>query len=151
MTTSTHDQEHPALLDEHTLVESRLDDFGRWRAELCQLGQPRFGEMGMRIQQIRNLLADHFAAEEEDGYLSAALRVAPQFTARAEQLQRQHQEFLQQLDDHIRRLTATPAQFASWSDACRDCDRLLSRMREHEQAENEIVRSAFELDVENAT
>lgn len=150
MSASTQEAVHPALLDEHARVEHQLDEFGRWRADLCQLGQPRFGEMGVRLQQIRQLLADHFATEEEGGYLASALSVAPQFARRAEELQLQHREFLQQLDELIVRLTSSPAQFPTWSDACREFEAFLVSLREHEHAENEIVQSAFERDAGTA-
>lgn len=150
MSTTTQEPVHPALLDAHTEVERQLDQFGRWKTELCELGQPRFGEMGMRLEEIRQLLAAHFAAEEEGGYLAPALRAAPQFTHRAEHLQHQHQEFLRELDEMVVRLTSSPAQFPTWSDACREFDELLARLRDHEHAENEIVRSAFELDTGDA-
>lgn len=150
MSTSTQEPAHLALLDAHTEVERQLDQLSCWKMQLCELGQPRFGEMGMRLREIRQLLTAHFAAEEEGGYLAPALSAAPQFTRRAEGLQHQHREFLRDLDEMVVRLTASPAQFPAWSDACREFDELLARLRVHEHAENEIVQSAFELDTGDA-
>lgn len=150
MSITTQESVHPALLDAHTEVERQLDQFSHWKTELCELGQPRFGEMGMRLGEIRQLLAAHFAAEEEGGYLAPALSAAPQFTRRAADLRHQHREFLRDLDEMVVRLTSSPAQFPTWSDACREFDELLARLRDHEHAENEIVQTALELDTGNA-
>jgi hypothetical protein len=53
------------LLREHTDLDSRISALREWRSQLCQLGQPRFGELGVRLQEIRDRLAQHIAAEEE--------------------------------------------------------------------------------------
>lgn len=140
----------PDLLQEHTDLNHRIDALRDWRTQLCQLGQPRFGELGVRLAAIRDVLTQHFAAEEEGGYLSAALKAAPQFTKQADNLRRQHGDFLEDLEEMVERLTATPALYASWAEACQEFDEFLTRLRTHEHAENEIAQSAFENDVGNA-
>lgn len=148
---ATHTQD--AVLDlvqEHNELNQRIDALREWRTQLCQLGQPRFGELGTRLRGIRELLTDHFTAEEAGGYLAAALKTAPQFARRAEELQKQHGELLADLDEMAVRLTSSPPQYENWAEACREFDEFLTRLRTHEHAENEIVQSAIENDPGNA-
>jgi hypothetical protein len=73
--------------------------------------------------------------------------VAPHLFRRAEALRKQHQEFLDDLDEMTARLTASPVEYASWGEACCEFEEFLSRLQAHERAENEIVQTAFENDV----
>jgi hypothetical protein len=70
-----------AFLEEHQRLARRIAELRQWWWELDELGVRKFGEMAFRVQDLRDLLEEHFAEEELDGYLSSALAVAPQFTA----------------------------------------------------------------------
>ena len=135
------------LLREHTELDDRIAALREWRSQLCQLGQPRFGELGTRLHEIRDRLAVHFAAEEEGGYLAGPLQAAPHLSGQAEALRTQHESFLDDLDEMTTRLTASPVQYATWGEACREFEEFLSRLQAHERAENEIAQTAFETDV----
>jgi hypothetical protein len=140
----------PAILHVHTELDRRLAEFQSWRDQLCELGQPRYGEMGVRVQQIRELLNAHFAAEEAGGYFCEVVEEAPCLKTRAADLQREHQQILNELDALTTRLTASPASFDSWSESCQAFGRLLDRMQAHERAEEAMVETAFGTDSEQS-
>jgi iron-sulfur cluster repair protein YtfE (RIC family) len=125
----------------------RLAALRRWWTELDQLGTPKFGEMGTQVQNLRNILAEHFAAEEKDGYLAPVIAVAPYLSRQANELQSQHGHLLESLNDFISRLQMSEPPFESWQAAYRELETLLLDLRRHEQAENEAVQAAFGNDV----
>jgi hypothetical protein len=93
-----------AFLEEHQKLTRRIAELRRWWSELDELGIRKFGEMASRVQELRDLLAAHFAEEESGGYLSSALAAAPEFTAQAAALGGEHAQFLERLDHLIARL-----------------------------------------------
>jgi iron-sulfur cluster repair protein YtfE (RIC family) len=135
------------MLEEHRELMGRIAELREWINQVSQLGTPRMGELGDRIQPLRDELARHFADEEQNGYLAEALAAAPRFTREAQELQAEHAEFLTQLDDLIARLHELEPPFASWQEACRKLEAILGRLRRHEGRETALVQSAFEEDV----
>ena len=139
---------HPLswLMEEHRALMGRITEFRQWWSELDQFGLPKFSEMGTRVEQLRDILAEHFAEEEKDGYLAQALAVAPQFTPKARELQKQHGEILETLNDFSNRLEMREPPFDSWQQARDEFEGIIADFRRHEGAENELVQSAFETD-----
>ncbi len=135
------------LLEEHRELMGRITDLRKWWSELDQFGLPKFGEMGTRVEELHGLLAEHFAEEENGGYLAQALAIAPQFTKEAGELQKQHGEVLDAINDFSRRLEMSEPPFDSWQQARDEFEGIIADLRQHERAENEIVQSAFETDV----
>ena len=131
------------LLAEHRELMRKVAELRQWWEQLDELGSPRFGEMGDRLSELREVLATHFADEEEGGYLASALAVAPQFSERAAQLQKQHAEFLQTLERIIADLKAPEPRCQGWNEARLRVEKFLAQLRQHEAAENAIVQSAF--------
>lgn len=143
-------QSTPSLADQHADLERRIADLQTWRTELCQLGQPRFGEMGTRLREIGRILEGHFAAEEAGGYLASVVEAAPELAAQVDELRGQHAALRTQLETLVNDLTATPVRFPDWDRACVACGRLLNALRSHEHAENALVQMALETDVGDA-
>jgi hypothetical protein len=54
-----------AFAQEQASAHQKVAQWRQWCHELCELGDPRFGEMGTRLEQIRNELSLHFAHEEQ--------------------------------------------------------------------------------------
>lgn len=130
------------LLDEHEVLLEEIDRLHRWWLEAAEIGKPKFGEMGYRVKLIRGRMAQHFAHEEEGGYLAKALQVAPQYKRPAAALLHQHGEFLHELDNLVERLEGQSPSFHYWSEAQRALDAILLRLKEHEELENKIMQSA---------
>lgn len=135
------------LLAEHRELSRRIEEVRRWWDEADEFGLPKFGEMGDRVQQVRKLLAQHFADEERGGFLAPVLQIAPHFTRQAEELQRQHPHLLNLLDDFVARLEAAEPPFSGWQEARREFEEILAELRQHEAGENAIAHSAFEDDL----
>lgn len=131
------------LLEDHLVLRRRIAEMRQWWAELDELGLPKFGEMGTRLEELRDLLAEHFADEERDGYLAAALAAAPRFSRKAEELREQHGQFLEDLNNFINRLKASECGFTCWHEARDEFEAFIQRLGEHDRAENEIVQTAF--------
>ena len=136
------------ILQEHRQLMQQINGLRQFWSEVNELGQgPKFEEMGSRIKELRDSLTAHFEDEECDGYLAVALDVAPRFTQQASELQRQHQQFLEVLDRFIERLQTCDPSIHCWQDARQEFEDFLDQLREHEQAENTIVQSAFTEDL----
>jgi iron-sulfur cluster repair protein YtfE (RIC family) len=131
------------FLEEHQDLTHRIAELRKWWSELDALGTRKFGEMAFRMQELRDLLAEHFQEEERDGYLASALAVAPQFAAQAVDLCKQHQQFLDQLDKMIARVRDSEPASDYWRTVRDDLDQFLADLRRHERSENAIVQTAL--------
>ncbi|HUE16399.1 MAG TPA: hemerythrin domain-containing protein [Planctomycetaceae bacterium] len=135
------------FLEQHQNLSRRIAELRRWWSELDALGTRKFGEMAFRMQELRDLLTEHFDEEERDGYLASALAVAPHFSVEAADLCRQHPHFLDRLDNQIARVRASEPSSEYWRAARDELEQLLTDLRRHEQSENAIVQTAFQVDV----
>ena len=147
---ATNSQPHTSLhafLKEHQELGRRMTELRQWWSELDALGMRKFGEMAFRVHEVRDLLAEHFAEEERDGYLSAALAAAPQFSRPAETLREQHAQFLERFDRMVARLRESEPSSQYWRALRDEIEQLIADLRQHEQSENAIVQAAFESDL----
>jgi len=137
-----------AFLEEHQKLTRGIAELRRWWSELDELGIRKFGEMASRVQELRVLLADHFAEEESGGYLSSALAAAPEFTAQAAALGGEHAQFLERLDHLIARLRDSEDASNYWRASRAEVEQIVVDLRQHEHQENALVHAAFKDDVE---
>jgi len=135
------------FLEEHQHLTHRIAELRKWWSELDALGDRKFGEMAFRVQELRNLLAEHFDEEERDGYLASALAVAPHFSVQAAELCHQHPQFLEQLDNLIARVRDSQPTSDYWRTVRDELEQFLVDLRRHERSENAIVQTAFQVDV----
>jgi len=135
------------FLEAHQTLTRRIAELRKWWSELDALGDRKFGEMAFRVQELRDLLAEHFEEEERDGYLASALAVAPQFSAQAADLCSQHPQFLDRLDNLIGRVRDSEPRSDYWRTARDELEQFLADLRRHERSENAIVQAAFHDDV----
>lgn len=132
------------LNEEHKEISSQIADLRRFWSEVNELGEgPKYEEMGTRIQVLRSTLAKHFDNEEREGYLSPALERAPRFATKAEQLEKQHTQFLVTLDQYIAKLQACEPAYHCWQEVFNDFEDFLEQLHEHESAESAIVQTAI--------
>jgi len=131
------------FLEEHQDLTRWIAELRKWWLELDALGTRKFGEMAFRMQELRDLLAEHFQQEERDGYLASALAVAPQFVAQAPDLCKQHQQFLDRLDKMIAKVRDSEPASDYWRTARDELEQFLADLRRHEASENAIVQTAL--------
>lgn len=130
---------------EHTLLLARIEELRQFWREVCELGDgPKFGEMASRVSNLRSLLQGHFADEEHGGYFASVLKVAPRFTDEARQLQAQHAEFLECLDQLIECLRKS--QCGSWQNVCDGFEQFVEDLRKHERREHDLLQTVFNQD-----
>ncbi|WP_145228609.1 hemerythrin domain-containing protein [Gimesia algae] len=132
------------LLDEHEQILSHIKDLNQWWAELDEHGMPKYGEMGTRMEGLRDLLSKHFNDEEQEGYFKPLMDEEPGFCIMVPDFQKQHKEFLTRLDDFSNRLKQPEPPFHNWNEALLELQRLLAELRINENREIERVREAFE-------
>jgi RNA polymerase-binding transcription factor DksA len=88
-------------------------------------------------------LPEHFALEEKDGHLAAALSAAPRYHRKATTLRKEHAklcEMVHALLDRARQAENCPDAWGEIEQALRD---LSIALFAHEEAENDIMESAF--------
>jgi hypothetical protein len=134
------------LLEEHRELLKQIQEIRQWWNECDELGRPKWNEMGARINDLHDRLVAHFADEEEGGYLSSALELAPRFNDEAARLQRQHADFLKTLESISKTLHARDPQI-SWNEARDEFEAFVTDLARHESAEKTILQSAFDDDV----
>jgi hypothetical protein len=148
MTSSQTNTFLQTLSSEHVEISKRIFDLRRFWSEVNELGYgPKYEEMGARVRELRDFLANHFAHEEEDGFLAYALKRAPHLTEQAEHLKRQHQQILDSLDTYTSRLQACEQSYQCWRDVLMDIEQFLNLLHEHESTEAAIIVET--LDVED--
>ncbi|HAH49281.1 hemerythrin domain-containing protein [Gimesia sp.] len=132
------------LLDEHEQILSHIKDLHRWWSELYEHGLPKYGEMGTRMEGLRDLLRKHFLDEEQEGYFKPVMEEEPGFCIMVPDFEEQHKEFLCRVDDFSTRLKLSNPPFRSWNEALQEFQGLLDDLRTNEKREIERVREAFE-------
>jgi hypothetical protein len=142
MTTVTNPTQSAALHEEHVKLGHRIESCREWWGQVRELGSPRFGEMGDRVGQFREALAQHFAHEERDEQRAGRLEADPESAAKAAELRRQHGELLEALDRFHSRLSLPVPPFRGWNDACDEFEDFLVRLRVHEHEEESLLRAA---------
>jgi hypothetical protein len=135
------------LKEAHEALRQTVEELRGWWQEVEQLGKPRFGEMGMRVETLKAKLAAHFKLEEAGGYLKEPLNAAPHLAEQAQRLLADHAAVLADLDRLSQRLEASPCEFDCWTAAWHELAAILARLEKHEHEENEFWQSAFENDL----
>jgi hypothetical protein len=134
------------LQEAHASLHKEIDDMKTWCHEVEEIGQPRFGQLGLRLKVLRDHVAGHFAAEERGGYMSPVVAADPRFAVPAEELLAEHARILKRFDEVAAKLAGTPAGYTCWSEGQRDICSVLADLERHEHAENELWQSAFEVE-----
>ncbi len=142
-----HQTHVESFLEEHRELMQHLSRVQQWCHESTEADTNRFEIFSTQLEDLRETLMEHFQEEEDGGYLSPALEVAPRFSRDAQELLQQHQEFLNRLDSLVNQLKSDQQGADVWSGVQAEFDEFLVNLRKHEGAENAIVQSAFGDDV----
>jgi hypothetical protein len=145
------DRSDPVILG-HVLAEHR-DLFHLLlsvRSALVAAGLPtpdRRSAVLASMHHLRDHLADHFAQEEQGGFLEEAVSRVPRLSAAMRSILGQHPGLLADLDRLIGDLEASPADPGAWVRASRDFEAFSARMTDHERSENAVVQSGYNEDL----
>ena len=125
------------IRSEHEGIQAMIRDERTWWKELREFGRPRLQEMGIRLQQLRARLAEHFEHEERAEGNAAAVG-DPQMPLDAlKRLRAEHAQLLGALDGIIARTSGCGCgeAFECWGDAGDAFAQFIDRLEEHEAAE----------------
>jgi len=101
-------------------------------------------ELRDRLVAAQTDIAEHFAFEEQNGYLDAVREREPWTDRTIQQLAEEHGELKRTLDALVRKAQGTP----SLSEAFREEVRAWVRhVRQHETRENALIQDAFNSDI----
>lgn len=128
----------------HEKLNHEIEELKGWLHEVDELGRPMFGQLGDRVAALRRALAEHFALEEEGGYMAELLDIAPHLADRVAALLPEHAELLAEFDRVSRELCKSPTTYECWSIAEADFHQALDRLERHEHRENELWQEAYE-------
>lgn len=125
---------------EQESTHQKIAQWRQWCHELCELGEPRFGEMGARLEQIRNDLSLHFSHEDESGCLGEIASVHPELTEKIVRIESEHEVLLDTLNELIEQLESSEPGFSSWGEARAAFESFLNRLEQHERDESAVLQ-----------
>ncbi|WP_417382484.1 hemerythrin domain-containing protein [Gimesia sp.] len=132
------------LLDGHEAILVHIKELNDWWRELDERGLPKYGEMGTRMEGLRDLLSQHFRDEEQEGYFKPVMDESPGFCIMVPDFREKHKEFLTRIDNFSTRLKQSEPPFQNWNEALQELQELLAELRTNENEEIQRVREAFE-------
>lgn len=99
------------------------------------------------LHQLRQHLADHFAQEEQGGFLEESVARVPRLSAAVRSILGQHSALLVELDHVIADLESVPAGDEAWARADHDFEMFSAHMTAHERSENAVVQEGYNEDL----
>lgn len=145
------DRSDPVILG-HLLAEHR-DLFNLMRSvrsAFAATGSPtpeHRADVLASLHDLRAHLADHFAQEEQGGYLEEAVTRVPRLSKATRSILAQHPTLLAELDRLIADLDAVANAAQSWRRAEDDFEAFAAHMAAHERCENEVVQEGYNEDL----
>ena len=132
-------EEHDHLKDEMKRIRKMTNcefsdgEFDSWRLDLVWL-----------LRDFHNDLEKHFDLEEEGGFMSDILAIAPQHSHTVEKLESEHQQMLVKLEDAISQLKAIEIKNTEKIEAaCQTIHEMLEILTTHEAAEGDLIESTY--------
>jgi Hemerythrin HHE cation binding domain len=131
-----------AGIDAQILAEHR--HIGDLAGQIDTTGE--LGDLLTRLAALRSALLPHFLVEEAaDGFYDMIRSMAPRLLGRMDQLEREHQALLADIDALTARARACLA--GPVAEVLADAHRLTRRLRNHEAAEDEILLDTMYTDL----
>lgn len=137
------------MRDEHEVVKTLSQRVMEKVAIAPQANQQRWiEEVRESFDHLRAHLVKHFALEEQDGYLVAAVQRRPSLSHEVDRLAHEHAEMVRMLDDVHRAVhLLKPEDSLLIRDCCHRIQNFLQYVEHHESDENFLVISAFTEDI----
>jgi len=128
--------EHEALAELYEQILNVLQAVPAQRLRVCTL-----------LDELVEKLDKHFMHEEEGGYYSHVLKIAPWRAATVEELKRQHADLSSAVAQIARGARVAEESLQSWAVVRKDFDAFLRRCVEHEANEERVIQETYLLDV----
>lgn len=100
-----------------------------------------------RLTDLAVELERHFENEEEAGYFTEIIDLAPHLSHRAERLEAEHEQLLRQLRQLQCHVAATQDADQRYELICRILPGFIAACRKHEHCETELVQEAWLTDI----
>jgi iron-sulfur cluster repair protein YtfE (RIC family) len=100
-----------------------------------------------RLAELREHLEQHFAQEEQGGYLEESLTRMPRLAGAVREVLAEHPALLAALDGLLERLAARDSGGEAWRQAGRDFEAFASRLLAHERNENAVLQEGYNEDL----
>ena len=104
-------------------------------------------EVAEMVRQLSDAVENHFALEEEGGYLQDVVQRIPHMDERVRRLQEQHEELLETIQRLSMLATSGVESETWWTRISQDAESFVNRLIDHEHAENELVQEAYTEDI----
>ena len=139
-----HNIEH--IADEHVNLRALLEEI----RETLSRQEATCAAVAARLAELSEDLFSHFAHEEEGGYFSEVISVAPRLKDEVDSLLEQHPRLRQHLEQMLRHTEGGTPSKQWWDEAQAQFEEFTARLVEHEKRENALLQEAFSRDVGTA-
>ncbi len=99
-----------------------------------------------RILELIHHIARHFWHEEKGGYFEAVASMSPHFRPRIEQLQNEHIEMREKLEELLPHLEQLNNE-ADWDNIRRAYHAFVAQFEAHEASEEQLLQEAYQTDI----
>ena len=135
-----------SLLEQHSLLNGRISDLKQFWFEVSELGHgPKYEEIKARFQELRELVAKHFAKEEQ---VIKDLRdlISTDRRDQLDLLAVEHAKFQERLIEGIDRLERDPqsSNNTDWQSLGDDIETLIDCLASHEATETALIHQCLE-------
>lgn len=99
------------------------------------------------LRGLRDHLAEHFAKEEQGGFLEESVARMPRLGSAVAAIMKQHPVLLAELDKVLDRLSSSDGGADSWRQSGHDFEAFATHMLAHERSENAVVQDGYNEDL----
>lgn len=142
---------HPFLqqaLSEHRELERLVGEVRcRLAAPVDQASELDYKDALAQIAKLRERLESHFEQEEAGGCFDEAVSRLPRIAPQAASLQKQHGQFVRTVNEILRVEPDGQDWRNHWKRLQTEFERFAKKLEAHENAENEILGRAFNVEV----
>ncbi len=130
------------IKDEHMALGRKIS---RFRRLVESRATPE--ELQNALIDLKAELAEHFELEEEGGYFSDAVEVAPRLKGQVDRLLAEHTELLDIVGELLVQSETCQDDDEAWKKFHAHAIDFVKRQAGHERAENSMVQEAYERDI----
>ena len=132
-------QLHKTMQEHGTLHES-IDELRTFWVEVNEIGYgPKYEEMGIRINEFRKVLTDHFRKEEDQLFKMVVEDCEPIVAEKVKHLCEKHVELLKRLEDDSLQVKWNRVSFANWECVRDELESIMDSLADHEAEEHAIL------------